>query len=196
MTKLDASALDQLFVTARSHNDFLDTPVTAEQIAALYDLTKIAPTSANCSPARFVFVSSDEGKKRLLPHLMESNQAKTAAAPVCAIIAYDTKFYDLIPQLFPHNPEARDWFAHDEDVALQTAMLNGSLQGAYLMMAARALGLDVGPMSGFDAAGVDNEFFPDGRFKTNFLCNIGHGDAAAVFERSPRLSFDEACEIV
>ena len=196
MTKLDASALDQLFVTARSHNDFLDTPVTAEQIAALYDLTKMAPTSANCSPARFVFVSSDEGKKRLLPHLMESNQAKTAAAPVCAIIAYDTKFYDLIPQLFPHNPEARDWFAYDEHVALQTAMRNGSLQGAYLMLAARALGLDVGPMSGFDPAGVDAAFFPDGRFKTNFICNIGHGDASAVFERSPRLSFDEACAIV
>lgn len=193
---LDTAALEQIFTQARSHNDFHDTPVSEAQIAALYDLTKMGPTSANCSPARFVFVTSDEGKAILLPHLLESNQAKTAAAPVCAIIAYDTQFYDLIPQLFPHNPEAREWFSGSEEVALQTAMRNGSLQGAYLMLAARALGLDVGPMSGFDPAGVDAAFFPDGRFKTNFICNIGHGDASTVFERSPRLSFEEACAIV
>lgn len=193
---LDQASLNQLFVEARSHNDFHDKAVTPEQITALYDLMKMAPTSANCSPARFVFVTSDAGKKRLLPFLMESNQPKTQAAPVCVIIAHDTKFYDLIPQLFPHDPGAREWFTGSEEFATQTAMRNGSLQGAYLMLAARALGLDVGPMSGFDAQGVDQEFFPDGRFKSNFLCNIGHGNMDAVFGRSPRLTFDEACQIV
>ena len=126
---LDTAALEQIFTQARSHNDFHDTPVSEAQIAALYDLTKMGPTSANCSPARFVFVTSDEGKAKLLPHLLESNQAKTAAAPVCAIIAYDTQFYDLIPQLFPHNPEAREWFSGSEEVALQTACAMAPCKG-------------------------------------------------------------------
>ena len=193
---LDQAALDLLFNEARSHNDFDPTPVPEASLRALYDLMKMGPTSANCSPARLVFVSSDEAKARLLPHLLDTNRPKTEAAPVCVIIANDTQFYDRIPELFPHNPGARDWFTGSEAFAAETAMRNGSLQAAYLMLAARGLGLDVGPMSGFDADGVNREFFPDGRFKANFLCNLGHGRMEAVFERLPRLDFDDACRIV
>ncbi len=193
---LDQNALDLLFNKARSHNDFDPTPVAEDTLHALYDLMKMGPTSANCCPARLVFVSSEAGKKRLMPFIIESNIAKVEAAPVCVIIANDMKFYDRIPELFPHNPEAKNWFAGSEEFAAETAMRNGSLQAGYLMLAARALGLDVGPMSGFDANGVNQEFFPDGRFKANMLCNLGHGRAAALFERSPRLAFDDACQIV
>lgn len=193
---LDKNALDVLFTQARSHNDFDPKQVPEEKLRALYDLTKMGPTSANCCPARFVFVASAEAKKRLLPHVIETNAAKVEAAPVCVIIANDTKFYDRIPELFPHNPEAKNWFTGSEAFAAETAMRNGSLQAGYFMLAARALGLDVGPMSGFDAEGVNQAFFPDGRFKANMLCNLGHGKAEALFERSPRLAFDDACEIV
>ena len=193
---LDQNALDLLFNKARSHNDFDPTPVAEEKLHALYDLMKMGPTSANCCPARLVFVTSEAGKKRLMPFIIESNIAKVEAAPVCVIIANDTKFYDRIPELFPHNPEAKNWFTGSEEFAAETAMRNGSLQAGYLMLAARALGLDVGPMSGFDANGVNQEFFPDGRFKANMLCNLGHGRDAALFGRSPRLAFDDACQIV
>lgn len=193
---LDENALNLLFNAARSHNDFEPTPVSEETLEALYDLMKMGPTSANCCPARLVFVTTPAAKKRLLPFIIESNLAKVEAAPVCVIIANDSRFYDRIPELFPHNPEARDWFTGSAEFAAETAMRNGSLQAGYLMLAARALGLDVGPMSGFDAAGVNGEFFPDGRFKANMLCNLGHGRPAALFERSPRLAFEDACQIL
>lgn len=195
-TGLDRTGLDRLFYEGRSYNSWQDKPVADALLYALYDLTRMPPTSANCSPARVVFVRSAEAKAKLLPCLLPTNQEKTETAPVCAIIAHDLQFYDLIPQLFPHNPGARDWFSGDAAVAEATAFRNGTLQGGYFMLAARALGLDVGPMSGFDNAAVDAAFFPDGRFKSNFLCNIGYGDASGLFDRSPRLSFDEACRIV
>ena len=193
---LDAAALERIFLAGRTHNSWQNKPVAPALLTQIYDLMKMAPTSANCSPARLVFVASAEGKAKLLPHLMEDNRKKTETAPVCVILAYDTQFYELLPQLFPHNPDAVNWFAGSAEFAQQTAFRNSSLQGGYLMLAARALGLDVGAMSGFDPAGVDAAFFPDGRFKTNFLCNLGYGDPAGLFPRSPRLAFDDACEIV
>ena len=193
---LDAAALERIFLAGRTHNAWQNKPVAPILLTQLYDLMKMAPTSANCSPVRLVFVASAEGKAKLLPHLMEDNRKKTETAPVCVILAYDTRFYELLPQLFPHNPDAVNWFAGSAEFAEQTAFRNSSLQGGYLMLAARALGLDVGAMSGFDPAGVDAAFFPDGRFKTNFLCNLGYGDPAGLFPRSPRLAFDDACEIV
>lgn len=189
-------ALDQIFRDGRSHNAWLDKPVSDDELAALYDLMKMAPTSANCSPARLVFVRSAEAKAKLLPFMMESNQSKVAQAPVVAIIAYHKKFYDFIPQLFPHNPGARDWFAHSEALAQETAFRNSSLQGGYFMLAARAIGLDVGPMSGFDPVGVNVAFFPDGDCAVNFICCLGHGDAVGLFDRSPRLDFEDACQII
>jgi len=193
---LDAAALERIFLAGRTHNAWHNKPVAPALLTQIYDLMKMAPTSANCSPARLVFVASAEGKAKLLPHLMEDNRKKTETAPVCVILAYDTRFYELLPQLFPHNPDAVNWFAGSAEFAQQTAFRNSSLQGGYLMLAARALGLDVGAISGFDPAGVDAAFFPDGRFKTNFLCNLGYGDPAGLFPRSPRLAFDDACEIV
>ena len=193
---LDAAAFERIFLAGRTHNAWQKKPVAPILLIQLYDLMKMAPTSANCSPARLVFVASAEGKAKLLPHLMEDNRKKTETAPVCVILAYDTQFYELLPQLFPHNPDAVNWFAGSAEFAQQTAFRNSSLQGGYLMLAARALGLDVGAMSGFDPAGVDAAFFQDGRFKTNFLCNLGYGDPAGLFPRSPRLAFDDACEIV
>ena len=193
---LDAAALERIFLAGRTHNAWQNKPVAPALLTQLYDLMKMAPTSANCSPARLVFVASAEGKAKLLPHLMEDNRKKTETAPVCVILGYDTRFYELLPQLFPHNPDAVNWFAGSAEFAQQTAFRNSSLQGGYLMLASRALGLDVGAMSGFDPAGVDAAFFPDGRFKTNFLCNLGYGDPAGLFPRSPRLAFDDACEIV
>lgn len=196
MTTLDKAALDLLFNNARSHNDFEKLNLDDGVLEQLYDLMKMGPTSANCSPARLVFVRSEAAKARLIPLTMPANQEKIANASVCVIIANDTKFYNRIPELFPHNPSARDWFAGSADFAAETAMRNGSLQAAYLMLAARGLGLDVGPMSGFDVAGVNAEFFPEGRFSANMLCNIGRGKADALFERSPRLAFDDACQII
>jgi 3-hydroxypropanoate dehydrogenase len=155
----------------------------------------MGPTSANCSPARIVFAQSDEAKKKLEPHLSEGNRAKTMVAPVVAIIGYDTQFYEHLPKLFPHA-DARSWFVGKPAHIETTAFRNGSLQGAYLIMAARALGLDCGPMSGFDNAGVDEAFFPGGRIKSNFICSLGHGDPAGLFARSPRFAFEEFCSIV
>ena len=190
---IDAAGLDLLFREARSQNSWKDEPVSDETIQALYDVLKFGPTSANSSPARFVFVRTKEGKERLAPALSSGNLAKTMAAPVTAIVAYDPKFYDKLPKLFPHNPDAVNWFTSNDSLAATTAFRNGTLQGAYLMIAARSLGLDVGGMSGFDNAKVDAEFFAYNGWRSNFLVNIGHGDPDGVFGRSPRLDFDEAC---
>ena len=193
---LPDTSLDVLFREARSHNGWRHEPVSEAQIRALYDLVKMGPTSANCCPARVLFLQSPGAKERLKPHLADGNVHKVMTAPVCAIIGYDLEFYDRIPRLFPHNPQAREWFAGNQELARVTAFRNGTLEGAYLILAARALGLDCGPMSGFDNEGVDREFFPDGKVKSNFLCSIGVGDPAALVPRNPRLDFDEACEIL
>ena len=186
-------ALEQLFYAARSYNGWLDAPVTDDQLQRLYDILKMGPTSFNCCPARFVFLRSPEAKDRIRPYLRERNQEKTLTAPVAAIVAYDTEFYEEIQKLLPFRPEVREVFAGKDELIKITAFRNGTLQGAYLMLAARAVGLDCGPMSGFDNQGVDKEFFPDGRFKSNFLCALGQGDPESIFERLPRLDFDEAC---
>lgn len=192
---LDDKALDTILRQARSQNGWQDRPVSDDQLRAIFDLMKWGPTSANCSPARIVWVRSAAGKERLRPAISEGNMVKTMTAPVVAIVAYDSQFYELLPKLFPHNQDAINWFKGSESVAFTTAFRNGTLQGAYLMVAARALGLDCGPMSGFDNAKVDAAFFPDGRFKSNFICGIGYGDPAKLFGRSPRLTFDDACTL-
>jgi 3-hydroxypropanoate dehydrogenase len=192
-------ALDQIWRQGRSYNGWTQDGVPETLIRATYDLTKMGMTSANCSPARFVFLQSTEAKSRLKPHLLESNVEKTMTAPWVVIIAHDMNFPEKIPELFPHNPGAKDWF-NDDQVRQATAFRNGTLQGAYLMLAARALGLDCGPMSGFDNAGVDKEFFlgdeATKHWRSNWICNIGRGDDASIFERSPRLSFEDACLIL
>ncbi len=188
-------ALDQLFRAARSQNKWLDRPVSPTLLHALYDLLRMGPTSANCSPSRFVFVTTPEGRERLKPHLAPGNIAKVMSAPVTAIIGTDYKFYEKLPQLFPHA-DARSWFAGNEKLAETTAFRNGTLQGGYLIMAARAVGLDCGPMSGFNNEGVDQEFFANTNVKSNFICSLGYGDPSGVLPRSPRLAFDEACQIV
>jgi len=192
---LDAKSLDTILRSARSHNGFHDRPVSDEQLRAVYEIAKWGPTSSNSQPARFVFVRTREGKEKLRPALSSGNTAKTMAAPVTAIIAYDSHFYEHLPRTFPHNLTAQSWFMGPgkEDVAFRTAFRNGSLQGAYFIIAARALGLDVGAMSGFDNVIVDRAFFPDGRFKSNFLCNVGYGDPSKIFDRNPRLSFEDTC---
>jgi nitroreductase len=192
---INDEALDILFREARTQNKWLDKPVSPALLMAVYDLMRWGPTSANISPARIVFVTSKEAKERLKPHLSEANRAKTMSAPVTAIIGYDLDFARHVPKLFPHAPGAKDWFK-DPKFAEVAAFRNGSLQGAYFMIAARALGLDCGPMSGFDNAGVDREFFAGTAIKSNFICALGHGDPAGLFPRSPRLSFDEACKIL
>jgi 3-hydroxypropanoate dehydrogenase len=192
---LSDAGMDLIFRSARTHNGWQDKPVPEVTLRAIYHLMRNGPTSANCSPARIKFLTTPEAKARLKSSLSEGNMAKTMAAPICAILAYDTQFNELLPQLFPHEPDATNWFANDT-VRETTAFRNSTLQGAYLMIAVRSLGLDCGPMSGFDNAALDMEFFPDGRLKSNFLCNIGFGDPSALFPRSPRLEFDEACEIL
>ena len=192
---LDASALDALFREARTHNGWLDQPVTDADLHAIFDLMKFGPTAANCSPARFVFVRTPEAKEKLKPALSAGNLAKTMSAPVTAIVAYDPRFYDHLPKLFPHA-DARAWFVSSEALAEETAFRNSTLQGAYFIIAARALGIDTGPMSGFDKAKVDEAFLAGHGWKSNFLINLGHGDAAKLFARSPRFEFAEACEIV
>jgi 3-hydroxypropanoate dehydrogenase len=187
-------ALDQIFRSARTQNDFLAREVTDEQLRQLYDLVKFGPTSANSSPARIVFVKSPAAKELLKPALAEGNLAKTMAAPVTAIIASDYEFYEQLPKLFPHT-DARSWFVGNESLIETTAHRNGTLQGAYVIIAARAIGLDAGPMSGFDNAKVDEAFFAGTKIRSNFLINLGYGDSAGLFPRSPRLSFDEAARI-
>ncbi len=189
------AALDQLFRTARTQNAFQDRPVEDSQLRALYDLLKWGPTAANSTPARFVFVKSAEAKQKLAPALSEGNLAKTLAAPVTVIVGYDEDFHEKLPYLFPHT-DAKSWFDGPREGRHEAAFRNGSLQGAYLMLAARGLGLDAGPMSGFDNAKVDAAFFAGTAIKSNFLVNLGYGDPSGVFPRLPRLSFDEAARIV
>lgn len=193
--KIDNQALDQLFFAARTHNAWQDRDVPDALLTELVDLMKWAPTSANCSPLRIVFVKSPAAKARLLPLLMDANRAKTAAAPVCAILGHDLEFHEHLPRLFPHT-DAKSWFAGNQPLIETTAFRNGSLQGAYLILAARALGLDCGPMSGFDNAAVDREFFAGTAYRSNFLCNLGYGDPAGLFPRSPRFAFDDIARIV
>jgi 3-hydroxypropanoate dehydrogenase len=193
---IEDTALDLMLRKARSQNGWLDQPVSDEQLRRIYELMKWGPTSANCSPARIVFVRTLASKERLRPALSPNNVEKTMTAPVIAIVAYDSRFYEHLPQLFPRNPQVAELFASNKTLAATTAFRNGTLQGSYFIIAARALGLDCGPMSGFDNAKVDAEFFPDGRFKSNFLCGLGHGDPAKVYPRSPRLAFDEACTLL
>jgi 3-hydroxypropanoate dehydrogenase len=193
---LDDQALDVIFRSARTQNGWLPAPVSDDALRAVYQLMRMGPTSGNSCPARLVFVRTPEAKARLLPALSPGNVEKTTAAPVTVIIGYDTRFYELLPKLFPHRPDMADNFRNNAGLAQTTAFRNGSLQGAYFMMAARALGLDVGGMSGFDNAKVDAEFFPDGRIKSNFLCNVGQGDPAKVMQRLPRLEFEEACSLL
>lgn len=194
-TPISQDALDQIFLTARTHNKWLDKPVSDDTLRQLVEIMNMGPTSANSLPARIVFVKSPEAKKRLEPLLMEQNRAKTMQAPACAIIGYDLRFFENLGKTFPHNPDARGWFEGDAAFAEASAFRNSSLQGAYFIIAARALGLDTGPMSGFDNAGVDAEFFPGGRIKSNFLCSVGYGDVSGIYPRGPRLSFDEMAKI-
>ena len=189
-------ALDQLFRNARTYRAWLDRPVSEETLRQLYELLKCGPTSANGSPARFLFVRSREGKERLRPTLSPGNVEKTMTAPVTVVVAYDLRFYEKLPKLSPHNPKMRDLFVSNPPFAEETARRNSSLQGAYLIIAARSLGLDCGPMSGFDNARLDEEFFGAGHVKSNFLCNLGYGDASKLHPREPRLEFDEACTIL
>lgn len=194
-TPLSQTAFDQLFLEAHTLNAWQDKPVADELLHRLYDNLRMAPTSMNCSPARIVFVKSKAAKERLDQALMEGNRAKTMSAPVTAIIGYDTRFFEQLPKLFPSNPNARGMFENNAALADITAFRNGTLQGAYLMLAARALGLDCGPMSGFDNAKVDELFFAGTGVRSNFLCNLGYGDAKGFYPRAPRLGFAEACSI-
>jgi len=192
--KADAATLDLLFNKARTRNGWTDKPLPAGMLEEIWNLTRMAPTSANCSPARIVFVTSPQAKEKLRPALMEGNVAKVMAAPATAIIGYDMEFFELLPKLFPHI-DARAWFAGNDDLILSTAFRNGTLQGAYFMIAARALGLDCGPLSGFDNARVDGDFFAGTTVKSNFMCCLGYGNDDDLFARSPRLAFDEACRV-
>lgn len=192
---LNEAALAQLFLEARTHSVWQDKPVPDAVLVQVVELMKMGPTSANCSPARIVFVQSAEAKARLKPLLSEGNREKTMKAPVTAIIGYDLDFYERLPFLFPHT-DARSWFAGKPEHIRETAFRNGTLQGAYLILAARALGLDCGPMSGFDAAKVTAEFFAGTNVKANFLCNLGYGDGSQLNPRSPRLAFEELAQVV
>ncbi len=185
---LDAAALDQLFRTARTYNAFLEKPVSHEQMDAIWELMKYGPTSANCLPARIVWVESADAKAKLAAMALPANGEKIMSAPVTAIIGMDLEFYEQLPELFPHA-DARSWFKGNDALAEATAFRNSSLQGAYFMLAARALGLDTGPMSGFANDAVDAAFFADTRVKSNFICTVGYGDPASIFERSPRPGF-------
>lgn len=192
---INDDALDVIFRKARTQNKWLDKPISTAHLMAVYELMRWGPTSANVSPARFLYLISTEAKERLKPNLLPSNVNKVMTSVATVIIGYDLDFPELIPKLFPHNPGAKDWFS-DPALRETTAFRNGTLQGAYFLIAARALGLDCGPMSGFNNAGVDKEFFAGTNVKSNFLCALGHGDPSGVLARSPRLSFDEACKIL
>ncbi len=198
MSAINEPALDRLFRQARTANGWADGEVTDSQLEQLFDLMKMAPTSANCQPARFVFLRSAEAKERLRPALSSGNLDKTMLAPVVAIIGYDTQFQEHLPRMFPHAPEFRKMFDGEENRANRelSAMRNGTLQGGYFILAARAVGLDCGPMSGFDNAAVDKEFFPGGTVKSNFLCNLGRADPAQILPRSPRFEFGEICQVL
>ncbi|QUD86437.1 malonic semialdehyde reductase [Phenylobacterium montanum] len=192
---LDDAALDVLFRSARTRNGWVEEPIAEEVMRAIYDLTKMGPTSANMSPARFVWCVTPEGKEKLAALASETNGAKIRQAPATVIVGYDLDFPETLPKLFPHNPDAKNWF-NDPAMRESGAFRNSSLQGAYLIIAARSLGYDTGPMSGFNNAAVDAAFFAGTRIKSNFICSIGHGTEHNLFPRSPRLSFEEACRIV
>ncbi|MCP8938610.1 malonic semialdehyde reductase [Alsobacter sp. SYSU M60028] len=193
---LSDEALRQLFLDARTHNAWLDRDVPDELLHRLADLMKLGPTAANSCPARIVFVRSPEAKAKLGPLMSEGNRAKTLAAPVNAIVGYDLRFYEKMGELFPHNPGARGWFEGKPAAIEENGLRNSSLQGAYMILAARALGLDCGPMGGFDRAGIDAAFFPSGTIRSNFVCNLGYGDPAGLRPRLPRLDFEDFCSIV
>jgi 3-hydroxypropanoate dehydrogenase len=203
-TTISSQALDALFLQARTHNVWLDRPVSDDTLRQLYDLMKFGPTSANSCPARILFLRTPEAKQRLAPALSPTNVDKTMQAPVTAIIAYDLRFFEETPKLLPHNPGMANMFAGSPQLAEITAFRNSSIQGGYFILAARSLGLDCGPMSGFDNAKVDAEFFSASagnppafhQVKSNFLCNLGYGDASRLFSRSPRLAFAEACRLL
>jgi 3-hydroxypropanoate dehydrogenase len=195
--RVSDECIDVLLRNARTQNGWLPKPVSDEELRAIYEIMKHGPTSTNSCPARILFLRTPDAKARLVPALSPGNVEKTKQAPVTAIIGYDTRFYEWQPtRLFAHRPELAENYAKNAALAEITAFRNGTLQGAYFMMAARAIGLDVGGMSGFDNAKVDAEFFPDGRVKSNFLCNIGHGDPSKVMQKLPRLSFEEACRLL
>ncbi len=192
---LDSNSLDTIFRSARSQNGWLDREVSDEQIHEIYELMKFGPTAANNCPARITFLKSEDSKNRLKPHLDVGNIEKTMSAPVVAIIGYDTEFYEKLPYLFPHT-DARSWFAGKPEKIVASGSMNATLQAAYFMIATRSMGLDCGPMGGFNNEGVDNEFFSDGKTKTLLICGIGYGDESKVFPRSPRLDFSEACQVI
>ena len=194
MSTEDDKWAKRLFLEAPTHNGWKDQPISDDQLKQLFALTRMGPTSANCSPARFVFVRSKEGKEKLKPALSAGNLDKTIKAPVTVIVGYDERFYDQLPKLFPHT-DASGWFTSSAELAHEIAFRNGTLQGAYLLIAARMLGIDTGPMSGFDKKIVDDAFFVGTNIKSNFLINLGIGDPAALFPRSPRFEFDEACSL-
>jgi len=194
-TPVSDDALDQIFREARTHTAWSPQPVPMELLHQIYQLAALGPTSANTTPARYVFLTTRNAKERLRSALSPSNIEKTMSAPVTVIVAYDTEFYEKLPKLFSHT-DARSWFAAKPALIEETAFRNGSLEGGYFILAARALGLDCGPMSGFDQAKVNAEFFPDGKWKANFLCNLGYGDPSKLFPRNPRLSFEEACVVL
>lgn len=196
-SSLSDAALDQLFRNARTYNAWKDEPVDDTLLKTLADLVKLGPTAINSTPARILFLKSQDAKRKLEPHLSEGNRAKTMTAPVVAIIGYDLEFYDKLPILFPHAPNARDWYVGNEQAIFELAFRNSSLQGGYFILAARALGLDCGPMSGFNKDGVDQAFFPDGKIKTNFICVLGKGDPTQNFyPRKPRLNFEDFAQIL
>lgn len=193
--EINQDSLNQIFLAARTHRSFFEEDVPDELLHRLHDILRMGPTSANCCPARFVFVKSEEARAKLIPCLDKGNVDKVKSAPVTVIIAYDMEFYEKMKKLAPHG-DLRSYFAGKPKLIEETAFRNGSLQGAYLILAARALGLDCGPMSGFDNAKLDETFFTGSSWKSNFICNLGHGDASKIFPRQPRLEFDEACKIL
>jgi 3-hydroxypropanoate dehydrogenase len=193
---LDQAGLDLIFLKARTRNGWHDAPVPESLLRRIYEVAAMGPTTANSQPQRIVFVMSKEAKEKLAPALSKGNLAKTMQAPVTAIFAYDMRFFDNLPKTFPHDQTARSWFAGNDEASIRiTALRNASLQAAYFMIAARAHGLDCGPMSGFNNKKVNAAFFPDGRYESNFICSLGHGTDEKLFPRSPRLTFDEACRI-
>lgn len=196
MNAIDNRAIKQLFAEARTHGHWQDRGVAADRLRELYDIAVKGPTSMNTLPARFVFITTPCGKQKLLPALAEGNHEKTLSAPVTVIVAHDPKFFTHLPELFPHMPQAEQMFANNEALSSETAFRNGTLQGAWLIMAARALGLDCGPMSGFDNAKTDEIFFAENGWQSNFLVNIGYGVKEKLHERGKRLSFDQACVLV
>lgn len=196
MTAIDNTAIETLFTEARTHNVWKDQDVSEEKLRELYHLMHFGPTSMNCQPLRVLFLKSQEAKERLKPALLPGNQEKTMQAPVVALLGYDTEFYQHLPRMFSHNKDAKSLFEGKTDFINTTAFRNSSIQGGYFILAARALGLNAGPMSGFNNAAVDEEFFPDGQVKSNFLCNLGYGDASALFPRQDRFKFEEVCELL